>query len=662
MKTLHLFVAGLLVILAACAARGPARGGDVSALLRSEKAFGELAVQKGTRTAFLAYLAEGSILFRPGPVDARAWYAGRPESPGILSWEPAYAEMAGACDLGYTTGPWEFRKGGSREEPVAFGDYVTIWRRLPDGAWKVAVDTGIQHQKPSARIMPSPDLDGGDRVCTEPPKPADTQAEIDSLIREDAVFSEDSAARGVKAAFQSRGAEEIRLLREDAFPIVGLKAALALLGSVGGTLTWKPAGAAVSASRDLGYTYGLTKLVTGEGSSPSEEGAYLRVWRRDPEGRWKVVLDWACRCRHPKALERAWRGGGAGVSPVAHALLGWLAAAAPRGLSRRDRALVTAAAVVPDLDGLGAVVEIATRDSQTPLLWFTEYHHALHTALFAVVLAGLAFAFARRRWLTASLALLSVHLHLLCDILGGRGPDGYSWPVPYLAPFSSGWQLEWSGQWALNAWPNFAITGAALFLTFFLAWDRGYSPVGLFSERADRAFVETLRRRFPKREGGITMAWLTAANVKRAAAVLLFVALFLPLSRCARQAPAGPEGQPQAQAPVEYEYSYAWTRFDAGNIGSYLAILSFLWPLPILLYEAFGKQRTARVILLWLQPLLCIGAAWLIYLRTILEEPWTGAWLAWTALSAYFLASVYTAGADVYASVKRKRGPAPASG
>ena len=350
------------------------------------------------------------------------------------------------------------------------------------------------------------------------------------------------------------------------------------------------------------------------------------------------------------------------MSPVTHALLGWLVAGVPRNLSRRERALITAAAVVPDLDGLGAIAELATRDSQAPLLWFTEYHHALHTALFGLILAGLAFAFARRRWITAALVLASFHLHLLCDIAGGRGPDGYPWPIPYFAPFSSAWQFQWEGQWALNAWPNFAVTGAALLLTFFLAWDRGYSPVGLFSERADRAFVGTLRRRFPKKEGDATMAWFTATNVKRAAAVLLFVAIFFPLSRCARPAPgaANPQTQTQAQAPVEYTYSYAWTRFEPDNVGDYLVILSFLWPLPILLYEALGKKRIARAILLWLQPLLCMGAAWMIYMRTILEDPWTGAYLAWSALAAYFLASVYTAGADVYAAVKRKRAGSPA--
>ena len=52
------------------------------------------------------------------------------------------------------------------------------------------------------------------------------------------------------------------------------------------------------------------------------------------------------------------------------------------------------------------------------------------------------------------------------------------------------------GQWALNAWPNFLVTGGALALTFFLAWKRGFSPLEMISGRADRVLVDALRDRF----------------------------------------------------------------------------------------------------------------------------------------------------------------------
>ena len=180
------------------------------------------------------------------------------------------------------------------------------------------------------------------------------------------------------------------------------------------------------------------------------------------------------------------------MNPITHALAGWCLAEAVPGLEKRDRAIVVAAAVVPDLDGFGLLPELLTRDSNTPLFWWTDYHHQLaHNLLFAIAATSVAALISRR---AALLAFAAVHLHLLCDLIGSRGPDGYQWPIPYLTPFSD-FTLSWNGQWALNAWPNIAITIALLAATFTLAWSRGYSPVGLFSARADAAFVDALRIR-----------------------------------------------------------------------------------------------------------------------------------------------------------------------
>src|SRR5580704_16377684 len=185
------------------------------------------------------------------------------------------------------------------------------------------------------------------------------------------------------------------------------------------------------------------------------------------------------------------------MSPVTHFLTGWVFANCGR-LDRRDRALVTLACVIPDIDGLGIIPELLTRNSTHPLLWFSLYHHALHNLTFALVVAVLAFALAAQRWKTASLALLSFHLHLFEDVLGSRGPDGDQWPIPYLAPFSQAPQLTWSGQWGLNAWPNVVLTVILLLMTFWLSWRKGFSPLEMVSAKADAAFVGALRRRFPR--------------------------------------------------------------------------------------------------------------------------------------------------------------------
>ena len=186
------------------------------------------------------------------------------------------------------------------------------------------------------------------------------------------------------------------------------------------------------------------------------------------------------------------------MSPVTHFLSGGVFANSVK-LDRRDRAIVTLACVVPDIDGLGIIPEILTRNSVHPLLWFSLYHHSLHNLAFALVVAAVAFAIASRKWATGLLALLSFHVHLFEDLLGSRGPDGDQWPIPYLAPFSHAPQLTWSGQWGLNAWPNVVLTVVLLLVTFWLAWRRGFSPLEMVSPRVDAAFVGALRRRFPRR-------------------------------------------------------------------------------------------------------------------------------------------------------------------
>lgn len=183
------------------------------------------------------------------------------------------------------------------------------------------------------------------------------------------------------------------------------------------------------------------------------------------------------------------------MSPVTHFLTGWVLAAGA-GLDRRERAVVTVAAVIPDVDGLGALAELLTRNSQHPLLWFSEYHHTLHTLAFAVVVSIGAFFVSGRKLMPTVLSFVAFHLHLLEDLVGSRGPDGFDWPIPYLSPFSTRWNWTWAGQWQLNAWPNVALTLVLLCVTLWLAVKRGYSPVDLFSRKADGPIIHALRRRF----------------------------------------------------------------------------------------------------------------------------------------------------------------------
>jgi hypothetical protein len=189
------------------------------------------------------------------------------------------------------------------------------------------------------------------------------------------------------------------------------------------------------------------------------------------------------------------------MSPITHFFMGWAVANSVPSLTKRERAMVTWASVVPDIDGLGIIAERLTQNSAHPLNWWSDYHHVLgHNVGFALIVTVVAAIFARQKIATAFLALVSFHLHLLADLVGARGPDGDQWPIPYFLPFSNRLQLTWSGQWALNAWQNFVITGVLMAAAIVLARQRGFSPLEIFSRKADASFVGTLRARFPTRQ------------------------------------------------------------------------------------------------------------------------------------------------------------------
>lgn len=187
------------------------------------------------------------------------------------------------------------------------------------------------------------------------------------------------------------------------------------------------------------------------------------------------------------------------MNPATHFLAGWLIANVDH-LERRDRVLVTLASVIPDADGLGILSDIAIRNQETDLAFYGQYHHVLaHNLLFGLLLAAAGYALSKKKGLTTFLVLLGFHIHLLGDLLSGRGSDGTIWTISYMFPVFTHNPFSWSGQWELNAWPNVVITAFALLLTLYLAWRRGFSPVSLFSVKADQVVVDTLRNRFPYR-------------------------------------------------------------------------------------------------------------------------------------------------------------------
>jgi ketosteroid isomerase-like protein len=298
-------------------------------LVASERAFAALSVEKGMKTAFLTYLASDGVIFRPGPVNGRDVWEKRPESQATLAWEPSFAEVAGSGDLGWTTGPWEFRPPAERKQPTGYGHFVTVWKKVGDGTWRAAVDLGISHDRPeqglgsgvfvAGPLHPRPKgksrsgfgVFGGVHgsgsgigvgVRSGGPTPREEEYarahETNSLLATERSVAFEIRTKGPAQGYAGRAADDVRFYRDGSQPTVGAEAAAPWLDKRnaaidwkrGGAIDWKPVGQGVSESYDLGYVYGLV-TTRHDASARPDTSSFLHIWRKDPRLKWKLAMD-----------------------------------------------------------------------------------------------------------------------------------------------------------------------------------------------------------------------------------------------------------------------------------------------------------------------------------------------------------------------------------
>jgi Domain of unknown function (DUF4440) len=261
-------------------------------IVKTEQAFSKMAEEKTTREAFMAFIADDGLLFRPGAVNGKKWMLEHPVPPSdkkpLLAWQPSFAGMAASGDMGFTTGPWEFKGDIKDAKPSGYGHFVTVWKKQPDGTWKWTVDIGISHPQsggPQKLWHPK-----AQKVGTPIDDVVDLKAEFQYLLDKDKKFAEVAEKEGLFHAFFSYAAPDIRLYRAGSLPYIGIQAAGNVFISTKGRFTWQPIGADISRSRDLGYTHG-TYQITDDTQKVVESGSYVCIWRAEPGRALRVVLD-----------------------------------------------------------------------------------------------------------------------------------------------------------------------------------------------------------------------------------------------------------------------------------------------------------------------------------------------------------------------------------
>jgi ketosteroid isomerase-like protein len=262
-------------------------------MVAAERAFARYCTEHGVRESWLEFFADDGVIFHPGPVNAKEFYRPRPPTPQplpfTLNWTPTYGDISQAGDLGYNIGPWTAVDNVPPLEPSEHGYFFSVWRRQPDGSWKVAVDfgTGALPGAADARALGQP-FTPARQYKAKVPRGADADAELRRLTELDRGFAEEAKRAGALDAYLARVADDAKVFAAGAPPAGkdALRARISAGQDV--SLTLAPLAGGMAKSGDLAYTYGGYELRAG--GVAKERGYYAHLWKRDERGRWQIVV------------------------------------------------------------------------------------------------------------------------------------------------------------------------------------------------------------------------------------------------------------------------------------------------------------------------------------------------------------------------------------
>ena len=137
---------------------------------------------------------------------------------------------------------------------------------------------------------------------------------------------------------------------------------------------------------------------------------------------------------------------------------------------------------------------------------------------------------------------------------------------------------------------------------------------------------------------------LSTSLLKRLATALLLLSLALPSYTCSGY--VGPDGRRVGEIPTGADRAayqparvphYALESYTPGEVGFWVVLLAFTWPIPILILRRREMTRLSRW-LWWAEPVCAIAAGWLIWAIATLGRPAIGTYLALGATGILVLA------------------------
>jgi ketosteroid isomerase-like protein len=270
----------LLLVVIYSSVFGQEKNNFLASLIATEYAFSSSAGDIGINNAFLAYIADDGILFKPNPVNGKEFLLNSgSSSAGNLKWFPVYAAVSQNGDLGFTTGPWEYSINEHGSTNASYGNYCTVWERKTDGDWLFVIDFGIQNEKPNS--LP-PRLKTSRNYSARPIKNELNKKEDPAELFElDKQLKSDS--------YVNHLCPDSRFLRDGFFPFIGAGDISAYIFGNETYCCFKPDGGKISLSNDFGFTYGKYEN-TNVKKNIKEQFNYLHIWKKEGK-QWIILAD-----------------------------------------------------------------------------------------------------------------------------------------------------------------------------------------------------------------------------------------------------------------------------------------------------------------------------------------------------------------------------------
>ena len=137
----------LSLFLAACATTNSTT--DADAYIRSAGQRFISAFNAGNADAVAGFYADDAVLLLPNSPIARGATAIRDVTRGMASMHPSLDfspdRIAQQGDMAYEVGHYTMTMAGNRDQ----GDYVAVWRRQPNGDWKMVADSVVSSMPPA---------------------------------------------------------------------------------------------------------------------------------------------------------------------------------------------------------------------------------------------------------------------------------------------------------------------------------------------------------------------------------------------------------------------------------------------------------------------------------------------------------------------------------